>query len=282
MGKREKQLKEGDFVKVRVFDSAQDTYFKSEVFARINTGWYEKQLVLVPSNDGGYIKLFDFIDKSSENHPALINTIVSGVPSDWVSIKSGSVSKQLNDYAGLLNSDVLFFEFIGYPWIFENKSIMVELLKGKSISYKNSIFENKIASSDISGWNYIETKKDAESLKEQVSGFHDSVINKLNYVSGSYVNNDRSMHPFDNLRQVTILVESQWCQPIEMVFEGVTALNLRPSGDNYDSIIFDASLYLKDASVFFSDCYLEQIDKSYEGTWITAYSLRWRFISNEI
>jgi len=269
-------------MKVRVFDSAQNTYFKSEVFARINTGWYEKQLVLVPSNDGGYIKFFDFIDKSSENNPALINTIVSGVPSDWVNIKSDSVSKQLNDYTGFLNSDVLFFEFIGYPWIFENKSIMVELLKGKSIPYKNSIFENKIASTDISGWNYVETQDDAERLIEQTRGFHDSVINKLNYISGSYVNRDRSIYPFDNLRQVIILVESQWCQPIEMIFEGVTALNLRPSGDNYDSIIFDASLYLKDASVFFSDCYLEQIDKSYEGTWITAYSLRWRFISNEI
>ena len=117
---------------------------------------------------------------------------------------------------------------------------------------------------------------------EQVSGFHDSVLKELNYISGAYVNNDKSMYPMADLRKVTMCFESQWCQSIEMIFEGVTALNLRPSGDNYDSIIFDASLYLKDASIFFSDCYLEQIDKPYEGTWITAYSLRWRFISNEI
>ncbi|MDD2268460.1 MAG: hypothetical protein PHY15_02785 [Eubacteriales bacterium] len=269
-------------MKVRAYDSTLNAYFKSEVYAKINTGWYEKQLLLVPSDGGSYIKLFDFIDKSNENHPALINTIIPDIPSEWVNIKSGSVNKLLKYFTGLLDSDMLFFSFFGYSWIYENKSIMVELLKGKSIPYKNSIFENKIASSDICGWNYIETQEDAESLMEQVSGFHDSVLKELNYISGAYVDSNKSMYPKADLRKVAMCFESQWCQPIEMIFEGVTTLNLRPSGDNYDSIIFGASLYVKDASVFFCDDYLEKIDRSYEGTWITAYSLRWRFITDEI
>ena len=44
-----------------------------------------------------------------------------------------------------------------------------------------------------------------------------------------------------------------WCRPIEMVFEGVTALNLRPAKDNYSAGIFEASFFVKDAAVFFCD-----------------------------
>lgn len=270
-------------MKVRAFDSEQNTYFKSEVYAIINTGWYEKELLLVPSNDGGYIKFIDFLDKSDVKNPlALINTIISDIPSDWIKERSEAVKIQLNEYSGLLNSDVLFFEFIGYQWIFENKAIMIDLLNGKSIPYKNSIFENRVNTSDIAGWNYIETQEDIESLMEQMSGFHDSVLSELNYTSGSYVDSNGSMCPMDSIRKVIMRIESQWCQPVELVFEGVTALNLRPSDDNYDSIIYSASLFAEDASVFFCDSYLEQIDKSYEGTWITAYNLRWRLVSGKI
>jgi hypothetical protein len=72
--------------------------------------------------------------------------------------------------------------------------------------------------------------------------------------------------------------DSQWCETIEMVFEGVTALNLRPAGDNYTADVSAASLIVKDASVFFCGDGIREWDENYEGTWITAYSLRWRFV----
>jgi hypothetical protein len=279
-GERANKIRRSLSMKVRVFDKTQNIYFKSIVFARINTGWYEKQLVLVPSNDEGFIKFFDFLDKSDvKNHPVLINTIVSDSPTEWICQRSGDVNEQLNEYIGLLDNSILFFEFIGYPWILENKDVMIELLKGKSIPYKNSIFENKVKTFDIAGWNYIETQEDAESFMEQTSGFHDSVLKELSYISGAYVNSNRSMHPIDNIRKINITIVSQICQQIEMVFEGVTALNLRPAGDNKTSDIFGASVFVKDESVFFCDDSIDQIDLSYEGTWIIAYGLRWRFIS---
>lgn len=37
-------------------------------------------------------------------------------------------------------------------------------------------------------------------------------------------------------------------------------------------------MILRDASVFFFDYELKQIDTDYEGTWIFAYSLKWRFL----
>jgi hypothetical protein len=77
---------------------------------------------------------------------------------------------------------------------------------------------------------------------------------------------------------MTMCFDSQWCDTIEMVFEGVNALNLRPAGDNYTADISAASLIVKAASIFFRDDGIEEWDENYEGTWITAYSLRWRFV----
>ena len=99
-------------------------------------------------------------------------------------------------------------------------------------------------SSAIDGWNYIESQDDVSSLMSQAYGFHDSVLKDLNYVSGAYVDKDKNMHPHGNLRKVTMHIESQWCQSIELIFEGVTALNLRPAGDNYSSDISQASCIL--------------------------------------
>ncbi|HWQ41880.1 MAG TPA: hypothetical protein VN456_07570 [Desulfosporosinus sp.] len=53
------------------------------------------------------------------------------------------------------------------------------------------------------------------------------------------------------LPQVTMGFDSQWCGTIELVFEGVTAFNLRPAGDNNTADIWAASLIVKGTSVFF-------------------------------
>ena len=86
------------------------------------------------------------------------------------------------------------------------------------------------------------------------------------------------MYPVTDIRQVTMFFDSQCCDTIEMVFEGVTAFNLRPAGDNYTADISVASLIIKDASIFFCDDRIEEWDESYKGIWITAYGLRWRFV----
>jgi hypothetical protein len=99
------------------------------------------------------------------------------------------------------------------------------------------------------------------------------------YTSGAYVDNNKAMHATATLRKVTILLESQWCNPIELVFEGVTTLNLRPPKDNYSADIFGASVFVKDETIFFFDSNMEELDVAYTGTWISAYSLRWKFTS---
>jgi len=62
---------------VRVFDSQRNIYFKSEVYAVINSGWYEKQLVVFSVDGESYFEFFDYLDKSDFEAPKLlINSIV--------------------------------------------------------------------------------------------------------------------------------------------------------------------------------------------------------------
>ena len=99
----------------------------------------------------------------------------------------------------------------------------------------------------------------------------------MNYISGSYVNDENHMFCTDNVRRVTMRFDSQWCRSIEIVFEGVLALNLRPCQDNYSADLHDASLFIQDEVLYFFDSRLDNINKSYDGTWIESYSIRWRF-----
>lgn len=136
-------------MKVRVYDRTTGSYFKSEVYAKINTGWYEKQLVHVPSENGGYICFFDYLDKgeNKESPKVFINTITPDIPKEWMSQKSESVDNKLPGFEKLLRKEVRFFEYIGYSWLYENKSILAGLLNGDVIPFKGSIFENKAVAS---------------------------------------------------------------------------------------------------------------------------------------
>ena len=116
-------------MKVRVFDRLQGVHFKSEVYAIINSGWYEKRLVLVPATDGAYFQFVDYLDKSDNKAPkVLINTIIDTTPSEWTCRKSDAVSEQIPEYKGIIEQSVLFFEYIGFPWIFESKTLLTDLL----------------------------------------------------------------------------------------------------------------------------------------------------------
>jgi len=265
---------------VRVYDSSTNTYFKSAVYAIINAGWYERRLVLVPAKTGSYFKLFDYLDKSNPGKlTPITNLVTPRVPDDtrWIHQNSGSIEEHLEHFKGSLSNDVLFFSYSGYPWLLENKSMIVTLLNGDIVPLQGSGCEDKLLDYKVKGFNYVESQEDIDFLMGQTFSFHDSILHEIRYVSGSYVKNDNTMCPIDDIRQVTMVFQSQWCSPIEMVFEGVTALNLRPSTDNYSAEIYSASLFMQDAAVFFCDGDIDKIDLSYEDTWITAYSLRWRF-----
>jgi hypothetical protein len=76
-------------------------------------------LVHVPSENGGYIRFFDYLDKNKEKmpHKVNINTIISDSPKQWIRQGSGSVDNQIKGFEKLLRKDVRFFEYIGYSWL---------------------------------------------------------------------------------------------------------------------------------------------------------------------
>ena len=269
---------------VRVFDIQRNTYFRSEVYAIINSGWYEKRLVIFSEDGDNYFKFFDYVDKRDPNaFGVLINDISSdGFYPDmkWIRHHSNDVDKKLKDYEELLDDDIRFFEYRGYSWIYEDRSLLTDLLKGSVVPVKEYAHQMPVSSNfKLEGWHYVEKPHDIDFLFDETVGFHDSVLKDLNYVSGAYVNDENQMHAVDSVRTVTMRFDSQWSRSIEMVFEGVVKLNLQPSADIMASFLYDASMFIQDETIFFFDSQIDSIDRSYDGTWIESYGLRWRFLS---
>lgn len=266
-------------MRVRVHDKATNRYFKSEVYAIINTGIYCKYLVLAQDNNKVYLKLFNEYDISDKSpvFPPNINTITIEKTETWVQKKDSSLLKIIS----LLNinkNDLKFYYYYGYAWLFEESQLLADLIEGHAVEYEKTSVKDRKVSSIKEGWNYIESEANIKELHETFSGFHDSCLKSLHYVSGAEVFEDGSMAATDSIRQVTMYFDSQWCNSIEMIFEGVLAMNLRPAQDGYDSIIFSASIIIKDETIFFCDDEMQIEDLSYKGTCIKALGLRWRQI----
>lgn len=133
-------------------------------------------------------------------------------------------------------------------------------------------------------WNKIVNNEDINDFMKTVSGFHDSCIKEMKYVSGAYVNEDLSMHPINDKRILKVVVQRQFehNSMIEMEFIGLNKLKLCPVDENYTCEILDATLILKDDCICWCDCGgLSESDiDDYDGTVICASQFRWRAIED--
>ena len=186
-------------------------------------------------------RFFDYLDREAQGHPVLINMIVPGNSPDWIWRRSDGGSVRMPGFERELPGETKFFEYIGVPWLFEQRELLCRLLRGESIPVEGSPFEGRCYTSDEPGWNYVETPGEAEYLLKEVCGFHDSLLRELSYVSGAHANEDGTVCPVDDIRRVTMEFDCQWSPGVELVFEGVTALNLRPAEDNYMSDLYGVS-----------------------------------------
>lgn len=130
-------------------------------------------------------------------------------------------------------------------------------------------------------WIEAQTNDELKSIINIYNEFHDGCIKEIKYISGSYVDEDLSMMPMDSIKELSVIIQRQNRNPsvIELVFSGVERLNLVPSADNYDSIIFSAILEKQNGSIYFADCRyeIEQLESmSNHCTWIKAKNLKWR------
>lgn len=129
-------------------------------------------------------------------------------------------------------------------------------------------------------WNEILSENDLKVFMDQHYAFHDSCIKELKYISGAYVNADLSMHPVNDRRVLSVIIQRQFENPsaIELEFIGLKYLKLFPRDEAYTCEILDATMLWKGDCVIWCDCGgLSETDlKHYEGTVICASKVRWR------
>jgi hypothetical protein len=266
-------------MRVRVYNKCTKGYFISEVYAIINTGYYEKYLVIENIANKRYFKLVEYLDKAKGNPhlPVNINVISSiELSKAWVS-KEDNDLKDISDRLAAKDKNDSFYRYRGYDFILEQKDLLIALLKGEHVPYESLLGNEKEISTKLEGWNYVESEDDIQNLMKTFHGFHDSVLRNLNYVSGSG-KDKKGIMITDNIRRASMIFDSSWSDSIEIVFEGVLILNLRPAKDNYCSDLFSATIMLKDKTILLYDGDVNSEQENYEGTWINALGMRWRFM----
>lgn len=259
-----------NIMRVRVYDKDTDSYFVSEVYAIIsNIEYREHYLVVQEIDNNRYFGLY--------NKGGSINLIsIDKSPEPWVEKKEEELSyftnilKPKEKYEG-------FYKYSGYALILEKKECLLQLIRGDKVPYEK-IMGDKETSSKLDGWNYVECDEDIEILMKAILGFHDSMLESLNYISGSKALDSGLLHVFNDVRQVSMIFYNDWGENIEVVFEGILTLHLKPNTEDCDSIIFSASILLKDKTIFFYDDDVDEALEDYDGTWINALGMRWRFV----
>jgi hypothetical protein len=134
-------------------------------------------------------------------------------------------------------------------------------------------------------WNEIKDENDVNIFLDMFGGFHDSCIKELYLWTGHYVDENFGMVTSGELdTNVRILFQRQYNNPsaIEVIFEGVTQFHISPSPENYESIIYDATLILHSALFYWADDYCASVSeiKKSKTNWISAKKLKWRDVSS--
>lgn len=262
-------------MKVRVYDTEIKRFILSEVYAIVNAGYYGRYLLVVPRENGNYLKFFDYIDQlnPSPHNNVNIAIAISGT-NNWVG-KEGEALLKVKNALGSKQHIVKFDYFYGCPEIFDRSEVLAELLCGNVVNVEKI---NLPQADTFKGWNYIDKDIDIEKLMGMAASFHDAVLNGLNYISESYTG-EIGFQIKNGSKGIIMHFSSCWCNDIELVFEGIIALNLRPSEENYSGEIYSATLkILEDKTIFFCDDDISERDaEKSDCTWIKAFSLRWRF-----
>ena len=259
-------------MRVRVYDPERNGCFQSELYGLLYTGCFQRCLVV---QDGLLRLYYQTLPDEEGRYRNQVGLIDPAFPAEWVELKNGDIP-DICPFPKRRPEDPKGAAFHGYPWVWSDQETLLRLLEGEAVPLAETAYPP--VSSLLPGWNYVTTEAEAEHLLTEAHDFHDTVLVSLNYVSGSK-KVEKGMLASDRERRVSMLFHCDWTPSIELVFEGVYALNLRPSGTYGWSVLMEATCRVKDAMVFFSDGWCEDGEElDYLGTAIWAYSLRWRFL----
>lgn len=254
----------------RIYDREKNRYYKSIVYALLETGYYEQAIVFDAQNDR--FALVDYFDRNANDLKPHYERINCADTENWITRENASLLK-LKKYCRERGTDVSAFNsFRGYADVFENSAFMSALLRDKTLpADKASVQIRK--NPDEAEWNYIRTQEDADDFMNLFACFHDAVLQKIVYEErdGCTILTAR----FDN---------TGWYGIVDLCFEGVYVLNLRPPTENHSATLYKATLLVKNECIFWTDGELREenfaedtnghIDS--DGSYIKALSLKWR------
>ena len=223
---------------------------------------YRQTVVLNP-----YTNCFELVstrDKTKEGYSFLVETIRMDCD-DWITCENAGLLKY-KDYCKKNRKQDTIDWLWGYRDVCENFEFLSAVTHDKAIPVDKSGISVR-GLSDADDWNYILTQKDADDFMALFVGFHDATLDKLVYEEEQYTS--RAIVTFDN---------SNWFGIVEICFEKISVIRLSPFDESYSRDIYEASLIVKDETVFWADEYMEKEDLSYDGHYIKALSMKWRKI----
>jgi hypothetical protein len=247
---------------VRVYDKPNSRYYKSIAYGTIGAGWFLQYIVLNPLEN--CFELVDYLDKSIENAQPLIEIIQRN--NDDFKVYENALLLKYKQYCMKNGKSIDIDRLWGYSNVCENFDFITDIIENKSVSATNySILLSQLSDKDV--WNYIQTQEDSNEFMKLFAGFHDSTLDKLIYDE-----------EYGYTKVTAIFDNSGWYGKVELCFEGLLELNIRPAKENCDRYIYEGTMLLKNETVFWADGYMEKEDLTYEGSYIKAMSLKWRKI----
>ena len=101
----------------------------------------------------------------------------------------------------------------------------------------------------------IKDKKQLDEFMDQIWNFHDAVISKIDYVSGSF-GSQEGTYVIDDKRELIVRFESvhyeeKIVDAIELKFDKLEKIYFAPNEENYTTNIMCAKIELKDDTFIF-------------------------------
>lgn len=282
-------------MRARVIDRDSNCYYVSEVYGVMNSGgdyyvvgkWHDgrMELRLVPylnSASGRGVHPVNLECISSDVSSGIrtdvktdVNTDVNPPAFPWIykgKEELAEVNRTLRERWKL--APVSYFR--GYEFLWNREEWLVRLMAEGRLTDPEAVNMASGIDTRIKGWHYVESETDIEDLMEQFSGFHDSVIREVHYISGDHVEGETMYFTEARDKHVQVIFDSGWAGSLEVVFEAFRTFHLSSPGENYMADLYDASVFIRNHEVYFYDSYQKQIPAQYDGTWVHAMGMRWR------
>lgn len=101
----------------------------------------------------------------------------------------------------------------------------------------------------------IKDKKQLGEFMARIWNFHDAVISKITYISGSY-GSQEGTYPFDDRRELNVRFESvhydeEVIDAVELKFVNLEKIFISPNNENYTTEIMCSKIDLKDDTFIF-------------------------------